>query len=81
MKPHPKHHKARDTAPNRCRRCPRTAVVRLSKTRRSDNDVYRCTRCGLIFSPSTQPKPVQNQPNQPPNKQPHHQPHHQEVQS
>ena len=51
MEPHPKHLKAQNTAPNRCRRCPGTVVVRLKKTRRSDNDIYRCTRCGLIFSP------------------------------
>ena len=50
----------------RCRRCPSSEVVRLKKTRRRDNDVYRCTGCGLIFSPaSSQAKPVQQQTDQP----------------
>ena len=68
MEPHPKHP---HTAPNRCRRCPGTVVVRLNKTRRSDNDIYRCTRCGLIFSPASAPtKPDPSQPqNQPQNQQ------------
>ena len=62
MEPHPNHPKARDTAPNRCRRCPGTVVVRLKKTRRSDNDIYRCTRCGLIFSPASNPTPKPDNP-------------------
>ena len=36
-----------------CRRCTDGEVVRLKKTRRRDNDVYRCTGCGLIFSPAS----------------------------
>ena len=62
MEPHPNHPQARDTAPNRCRRCPGTVVVRLKKTRRSDNDIYRCTRCGLIFSPASNPQPKPDNP-------------------
>ena len=62
MEPHPNHPQARDTAPNRCRRCPGTVVVRLNKTRRSDNDIYRCTRCGLIFSPASNPTPKPDNP-------------------
>ena len=62
MEPHPNHPQAPDTGPIRCRRCP-SDVVRLKKTRRRDNDVYRCTRCGLIFSPgSPQPTPSHNPP-------------------
>ena len=62
MEPHPNHPQARDTAPIRCRRCPSNIVVRLKKTRRRDNDVYRCTGCGLIFSPgSPQAKPADSQ--------------------
>ena len=55
MEPHPNHPQAPDTGPIRCRRCPSDVVVRLKKTRRRDNDVYRCTRCGLIFSPGSSP--------------------------
>ena len=43
------------TAPVPCRRCPSIDVVRLQKTRINDNDVYRCTNCGLIFSPAVDP--------------------------
>ena len=50
MEPHPNHPQARDTAPKRCRRCPSRSIIRLTKTRRRDNDVYRCARCGFVFS-------------------------------
>ena len=71
MEPHPNHPQARDTAPNRCRRCPGTVVVRLKKTRRSDNDIYRCTRCGLIFSPASNPTAQARQPDSRPLSWPH----------
>ena len=35
----------------RCRRCPSRDTVRLRKIRSYDNDVFRCPRCGLLFSP------------------------------
>ncbi len=44
-------------APFRCRRCPSPNptidVVRLRKALSYDNDVFRCARCGLLFSPPT----------------------------
>ena len=68
--PHPNHPQARDASPNRCRRCPGTVVVRLNKTRRSDNDIYRCTRCGLIFSPASNPPPKLDTPQSAPQSAP-----------
>ena len=44
--------------PVRCRRCFSVDLAGFKKTRRKDNDVYRCTQCNLIFSPFT-PEPIQ----------------------
>ena len=35
----------------RCHRCPSPDIVRLRKIRSYDNDVFRCLRCGFLFSP------------------------------
>ena len=57
MDQQPKHN-----APFRCRPCvlifrpspnPSINVVRLRKALSHDNDVFRCARCGLLFSPPT----------------------------
>ena len=70
MQPQPNHAQAPDGGPIRCRRCPSDVVVRLKKTRRRDNDVYRCTGCGLIFSPGSTPaKTSLSQPQDRPNNQ------------
>ena len=62
----PKRPQAGEAGTMQCRRCTDGEVVRLKKTRRRDNDVYRYTGCGLIFSPaSSQAKPVQQQTDQP----------------
>ena len=37
----------------RCHRCPSPDTVRLRKIRRTDNHVFRCLRCGFLFSPPT----------------------------
>ena len=37
----------------RCHRCPSPDTVRLRKSRRTDNHVFRCLRCGFLFSPPT----------------------------
>ena len=62
MESHPKHPQARGTAPKRCRRCPSRAIIRLTKTRRRDNDVYRCAHCGFVFSSGNLPAQPTPQP-------------------
>ncbi len=41
----------------RCHRCPSPDTVRLRKIRRTDNHVFRCLRCGFLFSPPTPSTP------------------------
>ena len=46
-------HPSRENDPLRCRRCPSDILIRLHKTLKTDNDIFRCTQCGLLFSPPT----------------------------
>ena len=46
---------SRPNAP--CRRCPSRDTFRLRKIRSYDNDVFRCVRCGFLFSPATPSAP------------------------
>ena len=54
MQPQPK--LAPNHRPIRCRRCSAPQLAPLIKIRPYDNDVFRCPRCDLIFSP---PNPSQ----------------------
>lgn len=36
----------------RCRRCPSPDLIPLDRLQPADHQIYRCRRCGYLFSPA-----------------------------
>ena len=47
-----------ENPPTRCRRCANGILIQLDRRRDDDNEVYRCTQCGFIFSPAASALPI-----------------------
>ena len=42
-----------------CRRCPSPDLIPLDRLQPTDHQIYRCRRCGYLFSPAN-PAPAAN---------------------
>lgn len=46
----------------RCRRCPSPDLIPLDRLQPADHQIYRCRRCGYLFSPPEPNPPATRQP-------------------
>lgn len=46
----------------RCRRCPSPDLIPLDRLQPADHQIYRCRRCGYLFSPAESNPPDTRQP-------------------